>query len=83
MATLSITIGTLTSEATTADDTAAAEVLTRFAHAVGADPLAAEQEKLDLVVARLTAYMLAVARERYVQEESGNIREEAETLVHW
>lgn len=83
MATISISISGLSSQATTADDAAAAEVLTRFAHATGADPAASAQVKLDHVVARLTEYMLGVAQERYVQEESATIQREAITNVHW
>ena len=50
---------------------------------MGADPAASAQVKLDHVVPRLTEFMLDMARERDVQEESATIQQEAETNVHW
>lgn len=83
--TTSITLqtGPLTSTLSTADDAAAANVLLSFAHATGADPGAGNQAKLDHVAVELAEYMRRIAVERYYQEQSETIRQEAEENVHW
>lgn len=80
---LTIQAGPLTATLSTADDAAAANVLISFAHATGADPAATNQQKLDHVAAALAEYMRRIAVERYYQETSATLREEAETNVHW
>lgn len=77
------TVGPLTSTLSTADDAAAVNVLLNFAHATGADPGASNQSKLDHVAAQLAEYMRRIAVERYYQDASADLREEAETNVHW
>lgn len=81
--TLTIVTGPFTSTLTATDEAAAQEVLLRFAHATGASPAATPQAKLDHVAAQLAQYMLTIARERYIQEESAAIAQEAVTSVHW
>lgn len=75
--------GALGTILTTEDDAAAQNVLLRFAHAVGIDPGASNQTKLDGVAAALTEYMITIAREKYIAEESATIQQEAVTNVHW
>lgn len=81
----SITLATagLTATLSTNDDAAAQNVLLRFAHATGADAAWTNQQKLDHVAAQLTDYMMRIARERYILEESETIQQEAVTNVHW
>ena len=43
----------------------------------------AAQQKLEHVAHALTEYMIRVARDRYIQEESANIQEDAKNNVHW
>lgn len=80
---LTITAGALTSTLATQDDTAAANVLLSFAHATGADPGATNQAKLDHVAAALAEYMRRIAVERYYQDSSATLRQEAQENVHW
>ena len=80
---ITLATGPLTATLTTQDDTAAQLVLIRFAHAAGAPVEMAPQEKLEFVTRALTDYMIRVARERYIQEESANIQEAAIVNVHW
>ena len=81
----SLTIQTagLTAALSTEDDAAAQLVLIRFAHATGAGVELGNQEKLDHVAAQLTDYMIRVARERYILEESAAIQQQAVDNVHW
>lgn len=67
----------------TEDDAAAQNVLLRFAHATGAPEGASNQAKLEHVARELTEYMISIARERYIQEESAEIAAAALTHVHW
>ena len=80
---ITLATGPLTATLTTTDDTAAQLVLVRFAHAAGAAVEMPAQEKLEFVTRALADYMIRIARERYIQEESANIQEEAITNVHW
>ena len=80
---ITLATGPLTATLSTADDTAAQLVLIRFAHATGAPAEMAAQQKLEHVAHALTEYMIRVARERYIQEESANIQEDAKNNVHW
>lgn len=80
---ITLTAGPLSSTLATEDDASAANVLISFAHATGADPAATNQQKLDHVAAALAEYMRRIAVERYYQETSATLREEAETNVHW
>jgi len=80
---LTLATGPLTATLTTVDDTAAQLVLIRFAHAAGAAVEMPAQQKLEYVASALTDYMIRVARERYIQEESANIQEAAIVNVHW
>ena len=81
--TLTISTAGLTATLSTENDVAAQLVLIRFAHAMGVDPAAAPQVKLEHVAAQLTDYMIRIARERYIVEESANIQQEAIANVHW
>ena len=80
---ITLATGPLTATLTTQDDTAAQLVLIRFAHAAGAAVEMPAQQKLEYVASALTDYMIRVARERYIQEESANIQEAAIVNVHW
>lgn len=80
---LTLATGPLTTTLSTADDAAAQLVLIRFAHASGAPVEMPAQQKLEFVAAALTDYMIRVARERYIQEESANIQAAAQSEVHW
>lgn len=80
---LTIQAGPLTATLSTADDAAAANVLLSFAHATGADPAATNQQKLDHVAAQLTEYMRRIAVEKYYQDASAGLRQEAIENVHW
>lgn len=80
---ITLVTGPLTATLTASNEAAAQEVLLRFAHATGASPAAAPQAKLDHVAAQLAQYMLTIARERYIAEESATIAQEAVTNVHW
>ncbi len=80
---LTITTGALTSTASTANDTAAQNVLLNFAAAIGVPEEAAPQVKLDAVVAHLAEYMQGAARERWFQAQSATLREQAVDQVHW
>ena len=80
---ITLATGPLTATLSPADDTAAQMVLVRFAHAAGAAVKMPAQEKLEFVTRALADYMIRIARERYIQEESANIQEEAITNVHW
>lgn len=80
---ITLVTGPLTVTLSTEDDTAAQLVLVRFAHATGANVAATPQQKLEHVAAALTDYMIRVARERYIMEESANIQAAAINNVHW
>lgn len=80
---LTIQTGALSSTLSTENDAAAANVLLNFALATGVDPQASNQAKLDHVAAMLAEYMRRIAVERYYQDASADLREEAETNVHW
>lgn len=80
---LTLATGPLTTTLSTQDDTAAQLVLIRFAHAAGAPAEMPAQQKLEFVASALTNYMIRLARERYIQEESATIQEEAISNVHW
>ncbi len=80
---ITLATGPLTATLSTADDTAAQLVLIRFAHATGAPAEMAAQQKLEHVAHALTEYMIRVARDRYIQEESANIQAAAISEVHW
>jgi hypothetical protein len=81
--TLTLSTGGLTATLSTADDTAAQLVLNRFAHACGAATTMPAQQKLNFAAAALTDYMIRVARERYIMEESATIQAAAISGVHW
>jgi ferredoxin-NADP reductase len=81
--TLTLATGGLTATLSTADDTAAQLVLVRFAHACGAPADMPAQQKLTFAANALTDYMIRVARDRYIQEESAAIAAAALTQVHW
>jgi hypothetical protein len=81
--TLTLTTGALTTTLSTADDAAAQLVLIRFAHACGAPVDMPSQQKLNFVANALTDYMIRMARERYIQEESAAIQAAAATNIHW
>jgi len=80
---ITLATGPLTATLTTQDDTAAQLVLIRFAHAAGAPVEMAPQLKLEFATRALTDYMIRVARDQYITEESANIQEEAQNNVHW
>ncbi len=80
---LALATAGLTSTLSTNNDAAAQQVLIMFAHATGANPAATNQEKLDHVAAELAEYMIRIARERYIQENSVDLEAEALTNVHW
>jgi len=80
---ITLATGPLTATLSTTDDTAAQLVLVRFAHAAGAPVEMGPQDKLEFAARALTDYMIRVARDQYVTEESANIQEEAITNVHW
>jgi len=80
---LTLATGGITASLSTADDTAAQLVLMRFAHACGAPVAMPAQQKLNFAATALTDYMIRVARERYIQEESATIQAAAVTAVHW
>jgi hypothetical protein len=81
----SLTLATagLTAQLSTANDTAAQEVLLRFAHATGAQAGWTAQQKLDHAAAQLADYMMRIARERYILEESAAVQAAAIANVHW
>lgn len=81
----SLTLATtgLTATVSTNDDTPAQQVLLRFAHATGANSAWTNQQKLDHAAAQLADYMLHVARERYILEESATVQANAINNVHW
>lgn len=83
--TTSLTLATngLTAQLSTESDTSAQEVLLRFAHAMGANPAWTPQQKLNHAAAQLADYMIRIARERYISEESANIQQAAIDNVHW
>lgn len=81
--TLTLATGSLTATLSTADDAAAQLVLIRFAHACGAPPDMPAQQKLQFAASALTDYMIRVARDRYIQEESASIQAAALSQVHW
>lgn len=80
---LTLKTGALTSAISTTSDATAQEVLLRFAHATGAQGDWTAQQKLDHAAAQLADYMLRVARERYILEESAAVQANALTAVHW
>lgn len=81
--TLTLATGPLTATLSTADDTAAQLVLVRFAHACGAPVDMPPQQKLQFAASALTDYMIRLARDRYIQEESATIQAAAISSVHW
>lgn len=80
---IALTTAGLTATLSTDNDAAAQNVLIMFAHATGANPAASNQEKLNHVAGELAEYMIRIARERYIQENSVNLEAEALTNVHW
>lgn len=81
----SLTLATvgLTATVSTNNDAPAQQVLLRFAHATGADMGWTDQQKLNHAAAQLADYMLRVARERYILEESATVQASAAANVHW
>jgi cytochrome P450 len=81
----SLTLSTagLTAQLSTDSDASAQEVMLRFAHATGANPAWTPQQKLNHAAAQLADYMMRIARERYIQEESATIQADAIINVHW
>lgn len=80
---ITLKTGPLTATLSTNNDASAQEVLLRFAHATGADAAWPSQQKLDHAAAQLADYMMRIARERYIMEESANIQAAAINNVHW
>lgn len=80
---LTVATGPLTAAFSTTDDAAAQLVLLRFAHATGANAAWTNQQKLNHVAAQLVDYMIQVAQDRYIQEESATIQAAAQSSVHW
>jgi hypothetical protein len=80
---LTLKTGQLTATKTTNNDATAQEIMLRFAHATGAQRTWTNQQKLDHVTGQLVEYMLRIARERYIQEESSTIQATAMDAVKW
>jgi hypothetical protein len=80
---LTVSTGALTATKTTNNDATAREIMLRFAHATGAQRTWTNQQKLDHVTAQLVNYMMHIARERYIQEESETIQATAMDAVKW
>ena len=80
---LTLATGALSAIVSTTSDATAQEVLLRFAHATGAQAGWSAQQKLDHAAAQLAEYMLRIARERYILEESATVQAAAVTNVHW
>ena len=80
---ITLKTGPLTATLSTNNDATAQEIMLRFAHATGAQTSWTNQQKLDHVAAQLRDYMLRIARERYIQEESATIQASAQNAVRW
>lgn len=80
---LTVTTGALTGQLTSQNDAAVQNVLLNFAYATGALEAWTAQQKVDHVVAQLASYMQSIARERYYQIQSANIRQDSVDNVHW
>lgn len=80
---LSLTAGALTRSVTAANDTKAADVLLKYAAALGVPARATNAERADAVLAGLVAHMKQAARQQYVAEQRAALLTDADAAIQF